>query len=228
MRAILLGIVLGLACGLAGCHSEAEKPDANYAAYLDLVGKQAASEEAARTAFSQMAAKCTGDTCVQTVAAIAGLTLAAYGSHAAPPQQFAQRDSFVERALLAGIGQAGPVGQAIVAYKQVVANRDVSLAQYSFLGGAVHDVATATAAAAPSITVGRDYITGSVDNGTHVTGDLTNGNKTTTSIDNSGVYNTGTLDRYQSPSDDHSASGAGCTGSTTCQTQPPASTTGTP
>lgn len=220
-RGLLLSIVLASSCLLSGCFSQAEKPDANYSAYLDLVKAQQTEQETIRNAFAAMAAKCTSDACVSQVAAILGLTIS-NGSRGTPPQQFVPHESYAGKIGLALVGQLSPLAAAAVSWHNADTSKDVSLAQYSFLGGAVHDVTSTAASVAPTITVGRDYITGSVDNGTHVSGDLTNGNKTTTttSIENSGVYNTGTIDRYQSPSDDHSASGTGCTGSTTCQTQP--------
>jgi hypothetical protein len=220
MRVFAVIALVTLGAMLAGCGSEAAKPDANYAAYLDLYSKQQKSQDDQRTAFSQMAAKCTSDACVTQVAAIAALA-ASSGGHAPTPQPYQKQESTAAKFGLALVGQISPLAAAAVSWHSQDTSKAVSLAQYQFLGGSVHDLTQAAASVAPTITVGRDYIPGNVDNGTHVTGDLTNGNKTTTTIDNSGVYNTGTIDRYQSPSDDHTTSGDACAGSTTCQTQPP-------
>lgn len=221
MRFLAVIALLMFSTLLAGCGSEATKPDANYAAYLDLYSKQQKAQDDQRTAFSQMAAKCTSDACVTQVAAIAALA-ASSGGHAPTPQPYQKQESTAAKFGLALVGQISPLAAAAVSWHSQDTSKAVSLAQYQFLGGSVHDLTQAAASVAPTITVGRDYIPGNVDNGTHVTGDLTNGNKTTTTIDNSGVYNTGSIDRYQSPStiDDHSASGDGCAGSTTCQAPP--------
>lgn len=229
MRHLAVFALIMISAVIAGCGSEAAKPDANYAAYLDLYSKQQKAADDQRTAFAQMAAKCTSDACVTQVAAIAALA-GSTGGHAAQPQPFVKQESTAAKFGLALVGQISPLAAAAVSWHAQDTSKAEQLAQYQFLGGSVHDLTTAAASVAPTISVGHDYIPGNVDNGTHVNGgDLTNGNKTvtttTTTIDNPGVYNTGTIDRFNSPNDDHSASGTGCTGSTTCQTQPAPTTT---
>jgi hypothetical protein len=207
-------IIAAILIALAGCANDAPKPDANYAAYLDLVQKQQQATDDARTAFAQMATKCTSDACVTQVAAISAL--AASNARPNSPQPFVQQESLGAKIGLALVGQLSPLASAAVAWHQSDISKETVKAQYGFLGGVVHDVTGAVNGLAPSITVGGDYVTGTVDNGTHVGGDLTNGSKVT----NSGFFNTGTIDRYQSPSNDPVTSGNGCAGSTTCQTAP--------
>lgn len=214
MRNIFFVALLATVAVLAGCASEAQKPDANYAAYIDLVQKQQQAQQDERMAFSQMAAKCTSDACVTQVAAIAALShSAAQGPQA---QQYVPHESTAAKFGLALVGQISPLAAAAVSWHAQDTSKDISIAQYGFLGGVMHDISGTVAGLAPSINVGGDYVPGTIDNGTHVGGDLTNGNK----ITNSGLLNTGTLDRYQSPSNDPSASGSGCAGSTTCQATP--------
>jgi len=231
-------LILVTAAVMAGCVSQAEKPDANYAAYLELIKTQAAQQDEQRTAFAQMAAKCTTDACVSQVAAIAALA-GANGSHTVPPQQYVQRESMAAKVGLALVSQLSPLAAAAVSWHSTDASKDVSIAQFGFLGGATHDLTNAAVSLGqvagtlpPSITVGHDYVSGSVDNGLHIGGDQVGQDKVGGDkiagdrVDNSGVINSGTIERYQSPGpyDDHSASGTGCTGSETCQTQPPPAT----
>ncbi|MDR3389917.1 MAG: hypothetical protein P4L92_23005 [Rudaea sp.] len=204
---------------IAGCASSPAK-DANYAAYLDLVAKQAQDAADQRTAFATMAAKCTSDACVTQVAAIAALS-GANATHA-PPQQFVPQESIAAKFGLALVSQISPLAAAAVSWHAQDTSRDVSLAQFGYLGQVTHDITgtatalgTAAAGAAPTISVGRDYITGTVDNGTHVGGNQ---------IGHDAITNSG---RYYSPSADPSASGDGCAGATTCQT-PTTNTTTAP
>lgn len=217
MRTFMLVALLATVAVLSGCASDAPKPDANYSAYLDLVQKQQQAADEQRTAFATMAQKCTSDACVTQVAAISAL--AANGERSAPPQQFVPHESLGAKMALALVGQISPLAAAAVSWHQSDVSKDVSVAQFGFLGGAIHDLSGTVAGMTPSINVGGDYVPG-----TYVAGDLTNGNK----ISNSGVFNTGTIDRYYSPSNDPSATGSGCAGATTCQTAPPVTPPTTP
>ena len=210
MRFFVLALVVIALAALSGCASNQAK-DPNYAAYLDLVQKQQQDVADQRTAFAAMVAKCTSDACVTQVAAIAALA-GANGNHA-PPQQFVQQESTAAKFGLALVSQISPIAAAAVSWHSQDVSKDVSLAQFGYLGSVTHDITgaavslgTAAAGAAPTITVGRDYIAGTEDNGTHVGGNQ---------IGHDSISNSG---RYQSPSNDPSATGDGCAGSTTCQT----------
>jgi len=237
MRLMQLLILLACVLLLGGCASQAERPDANYTAYLQLVEKQQAESELQRQAFATMAQRCTSDACVSQVAAIAALA-GASGRGQAPIQQYVPRESTAAKFGLALVSQIAPIASAAVSWHATSTSRDISMKQFDFLGGAVHDLtagATALGTVAgsmtPSINVGRDYISGSVsiDDGTHVGRDLISGTQDNglhvggdwvghDKIVNTGVFNTGTIDRYQSagPYDDH----------TTTTTLPPTPPTG--
>ncbi|HZP85872.1 MAG TPA: hypothetical protein VFB54_03565 [Burkholderiales bacterium] len=217
MRTLLLATLLACVSALSGCSFGQPKPDANYAAYLDLYAKEQQAEQDQRTAFAQMAQKCTSDACVTQVAAIAALSQGGSNARAGAPQPFVQQESPWLKFGVALLSQTAPLATAVVGYEQSRMNRDVSLAQYGFLGNVVHDVSTTAASVAPTINVGGNYVTGTYDTGTHI------------GTYNTGLLNTGTIDRYNSPSNDPSASGNGCAGSTTCQssstiTNPPPTT----
>lgn len=217
---------------LAGCATTGAK-DANYTAYLDLIHQQQQDIKDQRAAFAQMAAKCQGDACIAQVAAIAAL--AGAGAEHVRPQQYVPHESTAARFGLALVSQISPLAAAAVSWHASDTSRDVALGQYAFLGGALHDftgsintLGETAAGLAPSITIGGDYTGRDKVGGDLVGGDKTGGDKIggdrigRDRIDNAG--------RYYSPGpyDDHSATGDGCAGSTTCQTTAPPADPTTP
>lgn len=188
---------------------------------------QAKAHQESITGLAGAAAKCTDDRCVENVAAFAAIVAASGGAGAglaplpAPPREASGVEKFTALAgALAPL--AATVVNAGVQWHQADTSRDVSLAQYGFLQGVVHDTSAAAVAMQPSVSVGGDYTIGNGNTvarghigdaigGSVVGGDQIGGDRT--AVDNSGIIHTGDGDRYGS---DGPWTGPICTG-TTCQ-----------
>lgn len=170
MFRIAVVILLALAC--TACASTASRNDARWQTYAQLT---AASAEAQRQAdaeqsaqFDKIASSCpVGDSaCVVAVAGFKALTMRGGGAGpaagAAIPAPPLERDVAAKaRDLLTGVAPlASTLAGAAVSWRQSDNSRDVSLAQYGFLGGVVEstsDAAIAIAQAGPRIEVGGNY-----------------------------------------------------------------------
>lgn len=200
-------LVFAFLIALVGCDS-APTLDPGYAAYLKNSEMRQQQALAAIAGISAASSACTDARCVEHVASVAALAYANGGGAGAnvapPPRQISGAEKF---AAVAGALSplAGAAITGFVQVKQTQANRDVSLAQYGWLGGVVHDVSSAStsiATAGPRIEVGGDYVTG-----TQVGRDQISGNPVTIGrdaiggdrIDNGGTIHTGDGDRYGSP-----------------------------
>lgn len=168
--------VLGAMLVLSGC--AATRPDPNYTAYLQAATADAQHEALARASIADAAASCNGnETCVVAVAGFAAMSIQGARSGAglaAPPRQLsgAEKAAVLIRSITP-LGTAGINGA--VAMHSSDNSRDIALGQYNFLGGVVSSVASSPALSSPSITVGGDYIPGSV--GDTVGGDQVGGDQ---------------------------------------------------
>jgi hypothetical protein len=226
---LLLVLVIALAL-LPGCQSAATRNEAARQAYGDLVIKREKSAADARKEVLQTigasAVACNGDArCVEHIASMAALAYvgggAGVGLTPIPPPQ---REPSAAEKFASFAGAISPIlgtlATGAVQWHQADTSRDVSRAQYSFLGGVVHDTASAAAAMQPNVSVGGDYIAGDGNTavrghvgdaigGSVVGGDQIGRDRT----DNSGVIHTGDGDRYGS---DGPYTGPICSGDT-CQ-----------
>lgn len=163
--------VLGLALALAACAST-PTADPNYTARLEFIERQAAAERQQFQTIAQAAEKCSDDTCVTQVAALAALAAAA--GRGSTPTVEPYRKQFHPAWNI--VGAAVPVlANAAVTWHQSDNSRDVSVAQFGWLGGVVRDVANSPALRSPNINVGGDYITGTQHIGDAVGRDLISG-----------------------------------------------------
>ena len=164
-------IIIALALTLAAC---ASTPDPHYSAYLQAVSASEQRDAAARGSIADAAASCNGnETCVVAVAGFAALSMQG-GSSRSSVQPY--RKQF--HPAWGILGQALPVlAQAAVSWHSSDNSRDIALGQYGFLGGVIDSVTSSPALLPrdPSITVGGDYISGSV--GDSVGGDQVGGNQ---------------------------------------------------
>lgn len=217
---------------LTGCGGAAVRNREAWQEYATITVKAreaaAKQQQDAIAALAGAAASCQGDArCVEHVTSVAALALvggAAPSSPLAlapPPREPSAAEKF---AAVAGALSPiiGTLATGAVQWHQSDTSRDVSLAQYGFLGGVVRDVSKAASAMQPSISVGGDYTAGNGNSitrghvgdaigGSVVGGDQIGRDRT----DNSGVIHTGDGDRYTSPGP---YTGPICTGDT-CQPQ---------
>lgn len=233
MRLLTLVLIL-LASMLAGCGGAAVRNREAWNDYATITVKRdearAQQQQAAITALAGAAAQCKGDArCVEHVTSVAALALVGSGSGGAgqtpiapPPREPGGAEKF---AAVAGALSpiVGVLATGAVQWHQSDTSRDVSLAQYGFLGGVVHDVSAAAASMQPSVSVGGDYTAGNGNSvtrghvgdaigGSVVGGDQIGRDRT----DNGGVIHVGNDDRYGSPGP---YTGPICEGAS-CQPQP--------
>lgn len=163
MRSIKLLSAFAICCALAvvaGCASPGQRPDANYAAYLDLVRAQQAAQDSLIAGIAAAASACTDARCVEHVASVAALA-AAGGSSRPPPQMHRAEPSLGRSVALALVGQIAPLASAAVSWHQSDNSRKTSEAQYAYLGSvlgsAVNGMRDVASNATPSITVGGNY-----------------------------------------------------------------------
>lgn len=161
-----------LAALLCGC---ATTPDANYAQYVRFVEQQQTAQQQRFASIAAAADKCSDDACVTTVAAFAALAQAGGGNATASLQPY--RKTYHPAWNILGASVPALINGA-VSWRQTEVNRDVSIAQYSWLGGMMSDLANSPALqppAAPSITVGGDYVSGRQHVGDAIGGDYITG-----------------------------------------------------
>lgn len=177
MRTLILLIAIALT---AGC---ASTPDANYNSYLQAHAAAEQREALARDSIAD-AADCNGDaTCVVAAKGFAALALAAAGQ-GSEISQYVRQPSAAERFGLAFVGALAPLANAYVALDagrnnvdiaRIGAEREIAVTQ------AWSDTTTGVAEAfgllppSTSITVGRDYITGTQHVGDAIGGDYITG-----------------------------------------------------
>lgn len=231
MTRLALLLILAVLTLLAGCSGAATRNREAWSEYAQITVKRdearAAQQRDAIGALAGAAAACNGDArCVEHTTAVAALALVGIGQGGAGQTPIApppREPSGVEKFAAVAGALAPIVGTAVtgaVQWHQSDTSRDVSLAQYGFLAGTVHDVAGAAATMQPSVAVGGDYVSGNGNSvtrghvgdaigGSVVGGDQIGRDRT----DNSGVIHTGDGDRYTSPGP---WTGPICTGDT-CQ-----------
>lgn len=145
---------------LPGCVSQDPRPDANYSAYLDLVGKQQAADDARIAGIAATASACTDSRCVEHVAAVAALA-AAGGQNRPPPETYRAPPSIGNQIALALVGQIAPLASAAVNWHQSDNNRKTSEAQYNYMGSvlttALDGMSSVAIGATPSINVGGNF-----------------------------------------------------------------------
>ncbi len=157
---------------LVGCATTA---DPNYNAYVKFVEAQQEAQQKRFASIASTADKCTTDSCVQQVAALAALAQAAGASQGASLQPY--RKTYHPAWSILGATVPAVINGA-VAWRQSEVNRDVQVAQYDWLGGMMRDLSNSSALqppAAPNINVGGDYIPGSQHVGDTVGGDYITG-----------------------------------------------------
>lgn len=166
MRHALLAALIGLAALATGCATT--KPDPNYSAYVQFVEKQQASEEKRFTSLASAAESCTDARCVENVTALAAMAAVARGNSAPQLRPFTRQRSAAENIALGVLGALPGLGQVWatveagrngVEMARINAEREVGLA--AEWGSTTRGVADAFSNLPPSISVGRDYITGS-------------------------------------------------------------------
>lgn len=184
MRRMMIVFAVMCIAGLAACSSAPPKPDANYAAYLDLVRDQQRADEQRIAGIAQTASACNDARCVEHVAAVAALA-AAGGGNRPMPQPYKPEPSMGKQIALALVGQISPLASAAVNWHQADTSARTAEAQYRYLdnvlSAAVGGMASVARNATPSITVGGNYgntygndYTGG--DRTDVAGNLVNGN----------------------------------------------------
>ncbi|HPG95112.1 MAG TPA: hypothetical protein PLR28_11200 [Dokdonella sp.] len=160
IRALALFACVAALALVAGCASRDPRPDANYAAYLDLVRTQQGAQDALITGIAAAASACTDSRCVEHVASVAALA-AAGGGNRAPPQMHRAEPSLGRQVALALVGQIAPLASAAVNWHQSDNARKTSEAQYAYMGSvlsaAVGGMASVASNATPSVTVGGNY-----------------------------------------------------------------------
>ena len=184
-HAIMISTITALAT-LAGCSNSAVRNREAYDHYAEIVVKRdsAAAQERQDTitGLARAADRCGADArCVEHVASLAAIAAVASSTGAqplslAPP---AREPSASEKfAAVAGALSPllGTLATGAVQWHQADTSRDVSRAQYDWLGAVVHDTAGAAASVAqagPRITVGGDYVSGTQVGRDQIGGDLT-------------------------------------------------------
>ena len=159
MRTFAAFAILAAIALLSGCATP-RAADANYTAYVQFVQQQAEADQRRFESIAATAQQCTTDACVQQVAALAALAQAGGGRSSASIAPY-QRQFHPAWGIL---GAAVPaLINGAVSWRQTEVNRDVSIAQYEWLGGMMRDLSQSPALhapEAPAITVGGDYVTG--------------------------------------------------------------------
>jgi hypothetical protein len=171
MKRSLLLCALCLCLMLGACAST-PTADPNYTARLEFIERQAAADRQQMAAIAQAAERCSDDACVTQVAALAALA-SVKGGNATPAIEPYRKQFHPAWSLLGAI--VPQLANAAVSWHQSDNSRDVSVAQFGFLGGVVRDVAQSPALDAPNITVGGDYVSGSQHIGDAVGGDYITG-----------------------------------------------------
>lgn len=217
MPRLALLLILATLTLLAGCGGAAVRNRDAWQQYAEITVKRdeakAQQQRDSVAALAGASAACKGDArCVEHVTAVAALALVGIGQGGAGQAPIApppREPSGVEKFAAVAGALAPIVGTAVtgaVQWHQADTSRDVSLAQYGFLAGTVHDVAGAAAMMQPSVSVGGDYVSGNGNSvtrghvgdaigGSVVGGDQIGRDRTS----NSGVIHTGDGDRYTSP-----------------------------
>lgn len=217
---IFLILILVAVALLAGCASQGPRPDANYAAYLELINKQQAADDARIAGIAGTASACPDARCVEHVAAVAALAAAAGGQGRPQPQPYREQPSLGKQVALAIVGQIAPLASAAVNWHQSDNSRRTAEAQYSYMGSvlttALSGMSTVASNATPSINVGGNYGDTYGDNytgrdRTDVAGPQINGDGNVLGDRN---YNAGRQDSE------------GCNGDTCAPTNPPAPDSG--
>lgn len=162
-----IALALMILALLAGCATTGGSEQA-----FNQIQREALSARADRIAAIADTRDCNGDpTCVVAAKGFAALVEA--GSGAGEVRQYQHQPSTAARVGLALIGQLSPLASAAVAWRSSDNSVRTAEAQFGFLGGVVADVSNAAARSneaafgvlpglAPSINVGRDYVTGQV------------------------------------------------------------------
>lgn len=161
----LILIVLAL-IALAGC---AATPDPNYTAYVRFVEQQQVAQQQRYASIAATADGCQDDACRTTIAAFAALAQAGSGNSAATLQPY--RKQFHPAWNILGASVPALINGA-VAWRQSENSRDVSIAQFDWLGGMMSDLANSPALQSPSVTVGGHYVTGSQHIGDDISGHI--------------------------------------------------------
>lgn len=166
-----LTLILALVCLTLGACASGIDP--NHAASIRLYDAEREARELRFRSIAATADKCQDDACVTTVAAFAALAQAG-GGGASAPQVPTYRKQY--HPIWNILGASVPtVVSGFVSWKQSENSRDVSLAQYDWLGGMMRDLSQSPALQSPSITVGGDYVPGSQHIGDAVGGDYITG-----------------------------------------------------
>lgn len=177
-RILIVAMLVCLYALVAGCASSGPRPDANYAAYLDLISKQQAADDARIAGIAATASACTDARCVEHVAAVAALA-AAGGRDRPMPEPYREQPSLGKQLALALVGQVAPLASAAVNWHQSDNARRSTEAQYAYLGSVLTTALTgmrdASIKATPSVTVGGNY-------GDTYGDDYTGGDRSDTSV----------------------------------------------
>jgi hypothetical protein len=168
MRSLTLVLLLLSLAVVAGC---ATKIDPNHQLTVKLYDAEREAREARFANLTATAEGCQEDACRTTIAAFAALAQAAGGG--APPAPVYRKQYHPAWGILGAVAPAAI--SAAVSWHQSDNTRDVSIAQYGFLGGVIRDVAQSPALQTPSIIVGGDYVPGSQHIGDAVGGDYITG-----------------------------------------------------
>jgi hypothetical protein len=169
MRSFVLLTLLVAMLALSAC---ATTPDPHYQQLVNFHNAEREAREARFASIAATAEGCQDDACRTTIAAFAALAQAGGGGAAATLPAY-RKQYHPAWGILGAVAPAAI--SAAVSWRQSDNSRDVSLAQYGFLGGVVRDVVSSPALQAPSITVGGDYIPGSQHVGDAIGGDYITG-----------------------------------------------------
>lgn len=161
-------LVLLLIAALAGCAST-RQPDPNYSAYVRFVEQQQTAQQQRFASIAATADGCQDDACRTTIAAFAALAQANGGSGNATLQPY--RREFHPAWNILGASVPALINGA-VAWRQSENSRDVSIAQFDWLGGMMRDLANSPALQSPSVSVGGHYVTGQQHIGDDISGHI--------------------------------------------------------
>jgi len=182
MNRFILMLALALVMTLAACGEQSVREE--YDASGKVVAREfaggnpdyavyAATQGAPQASVAIDATACNGDArCVENLSHDATIQALVANQRPgivppAPRRTFGDRVESVAKSFIGVTPALGGVYSGIKASDNA---RDISMAQYGFLGGVVHDVTTASAVVAqsgPSINVGGNYGDTAIDNSTH-------------------------------------------------------------
>ncbi len=166
MRSPAVILILLALIALAGC---ASTPDPNYTAYVRFVEQQQATQQQRFASIAATADGCQDDACRTTIAAFAALAQASGAGASTAIQPY--RKQFHPAWNILGASVPALINGA-VAWRQSENSRDVSIAQYDWLGGMMRDLSNSPALQSPNVTVGGHYVTGSQHIGDDISGHI--------------------------------------------------------